>query len=257
MRVDVRIERLRALHAGEAQAEPYIWPLFFKIDTALFGDVLRARTEARTPTAADLATRRISVAHLPEEDTSVSDSFHLPGGEHGNLPPMVTGETIDVNMSWSATLQDGDGILRSHNSIVGIAAVLFEEDLMPGKAAIRKAYAEWAVTMQGRIRAVISKRIEAASSLPGPYSLSYRSSRDKNEPTEFDPISLEAELTKKMPHVHKGLLIDRDDFIGAMVWCRSAADLIAEPTIEFKKLWTPTTGSEEGSWELYVSASQA
>jgi len=231
MRVDIRIDRLRALHAGEAQAEPYLWPMFFKVDSGLFSEALGGSGGA--------------------------SSFVSPGGAHGNLPAMQSGQTVSVDVGWSTTLHDGDGTLRSRHSVVGLAAVLFEEDLMPGNSAVKKAYAEWTATMQNRVRAAVKKRIAAAPDLPGPYSFSYRTGRDRHESYEFDPIELEAELTKKMPHVHQGLLIDRDDFIGAIVWCVSAAELVSEPRIEFKKLWTPTTGSEEGSWELYVSASQA
>ncbi len=231
MRVEVRIDHLRALHAGEARAEPYIWPFFFKVDSHLFGEAA-GRGRAGDP------------------------SFDAPGGEHGNLPPMQTGEMVAVDLGWSTTLVDGDDLLLHRHAVVGIGAVLFEEDLTPRDATVRKAYAAWTGTMENRIRAAVKRRVEAAV-LGAPYSFAVRTDRDRAEALAFDPIALEAELTKKMPHVHRGLLLDADDFIGAMVWCASAAELVAVPHIEFKKLWTPTTGSEEGSWELFVSARQA
>ena len=101
--------------------------------------------------------------------------------------------------------------------------------------------------------AAIARSIASALPLPGPYSFEYRRPRQAAAPERFDPIELEKELTKKMPRVHPGVYIDKDDFVGAMVWCRSSAEVTEKPETLFTKLWTPTTGSEEGSWELDVS----
>ena len=253
MRVEARIDRLRALHAGEIQAEPYIWPLFFRVDSRVFGDVLRDRLQNDKTTPEDLQARGISADALPDATAPASDSFHAPGGEHGNLPPMQTGQSVDVGLAWSTSLEDGDSLLLDGHSLIGVAVVLWEEDLMPGAAAVRKEYAEWARVMRGRITNAVARTVTRSKPVPGPFLFDYRDARESGRvDARFDPIELEAELTQKMPKVHGGLLIDRDDFIGAMVWCVSRHELAADG-VSFTKLWTPTTGSEEGSWELDVS----
>ena len=232
MKVEMRIERLRALHAGEATAEPYIWPVFFKVDSGLFGEVLRS-----------------------EAGPATEESFEAPGGDHGNIDPMRTGEEVEMDMSWTTDLTDGDELLGSGQSIVGLVAILFEEDLSPGDEAVRMAYDAFVVHWKEHMRKEVAKRIAEAGPSTGPYSFDYRRQRQRAIENIFDPIEVERALTKSMPKVHSGILLDRDDFIGAMVWCISANELRASGDSEFTKLWTPTTGSEEGSWELDIAAS--
>jgi hypothetical protein len=118
---------------------------------------------------------------------------------------------------------------------------------------VRAAYPKFVASFKARIRNAVSQRIEAALPVPGAYTFDYRRQRQGAVDGVFDPIEYERELTKAMPNVHRGFLIDRDDFIGAIVWCKSSAEMTEKPETLLTKLWTPTTGSEGGSWELDVS----
>ena len=84
MRVEIEYQSLHARDSGERTAEPYLWPLFFRVDEAVYAAGLRAAVDEGELTADDLRTRGFEPEQLP----ATTEWLAGPGGSHGNVPPM-------------------------------------------------------------------------------------------------------------------------------------------------------------------------
>ncbi len=255
MKVEVRISRLRALDSGEAKAEPYLWPLFFKVDEGSFADVLASKiTYSNLPR--DIVSRRgiDPEALLQDEERSIG-AFSAPGGAHGNLPQMSTGDEVSINKVWTTELREESGLLGAGESIVGLAVVLFEEDLFPTHGRVKEAYGKFVDAFKKRTERAIGDAIERDAGGHLPFKFGFRAEKGGNSRTPFFPSAIERQLTAKLKTLYKMPLVDVDDFIGACVWVRTSAQLRIKPHATLSKTWTPTTGSTEGSWTLDMSIS--
>jgi hypothetical protein len=118
MDVTVRIRKIDVLDEGDGDgnAEPYLFPVFFRIDTV--------------------------------ERNTGSDWFHAPGGSHGNLltnygTDWDAGDTIPVPIEigrWHTSLSRGQADAPERSIFVGVLVILFEEDHVPPSDKVLDAY---------------------------------------------------------------------------------------------------------------------
>jgi hypothetical protein len=255
MKVEVRIGRLKALDSGEARAEPYLWPLFFKVDEGSFADVLASKiTYSNLPR--DIVSRRgiDPDALLQDEERSVG-AFSAPGGSHGNLPQMSTGDEVKINKVWTTELREDSGLLGAGESIVGLVVVLFEEDMFPTHGRVEDAYARFVESFKKRTERAVGDAIERDAGGQLPFKFGFRAEKGGNPRTPFFPSGIEKQLAAKLKTLYKMPLLDVDDYIGTCVWVRSSAQLRIKPNATLSRIWTPTTGSTEGSWKIDMSIS--
>lgn len=279
MRVEISYQSLHARDSGESTAEPYLWPLFFRVDEAVYASVIQEKLDAGDLTPADLQARGLSPARLPAID---GDWLAAPGGAHGNIPPMKSGQTEQLDVSWATDLVTGHGVLEDGHAVVGCVAILWEEDLYPGHGKVKEAYTAFASATKDRLRLAVRQSIEAQAGGTGPYTFGLKGPQfgarlnqraaadvdyvglDRGRPAPelmrlgrlphatLEPPALERELTRRYRERWAMPLMDCDDFVGAMFWGATVGELAGSGTQTFPKLWTPTTGSQEGTWELKV-----
>jgi hypothetical protein len=281
MRAEIQLQTLHALDAGESTAEPYLWPLFFCIDEAVFAAGLRAARHAGEISDADLTARGLDHASL--DAIPAPEWFLAPGGAHGNLPPMKSGQTVQLDRSFGALLPPDRGVLHPEHGVLGCVVILWEEDLYPGHGKVEQTYAAFADATRRRVETAVRDSIKAQAGghgrfefgLPAPTfgarldpgaagKVDYVGLGTTRVPelvrvgrlpeATLDPVSLEAELTSRYKDRWSLPLMDCDDFVGAMFWAKTVGELQAGGPESVTKHWTPTTGSQEGSWELQLRA---
>ncbi len=255
MKVTVRIDRLTALDSGEATAEPYLWPLFFKVDDGSFAEVLASKITYGSLPRAVVTRRGIDPDLLLQDEHRSEGAFSAPGGGHRNLPKMSSGDEVSIKRTWTTEVAEQSGLLEPGEGIVGLVVVLFEEDLFPTHGRVEDEYGRFVDAFKKRTERAISEAIDRDAAGQLPFKFGFRAEKDGNARTTFFPSALEHELTARLKKLYRGTLIDSDDFIGACVWVRSTAQLRIKPHAALSKLWTPTTGSEEGSWRLDMTIS--
>lgn len=254
MKVSVRIGKLQAIDSGESTAEPYLWPLFFKIDAETFGYALRAKVATGELGPAALEARGVDSGVFEAAPTH----FDAPGGEHRNLPSMSSGDTHDVGLTWTTTLRDGGPLIQRGDAVVGVALVLWEEDTFPSNSRVTKEYAQFVRDMERRIEHSVLRAFEQTKDSGEAATFGYRTKAGDRPTAPFFPESIEGRLQDRFRGLYRAPMLDTDDFIGAAVWVRSTRQLRARPNATQSKLWTPTTGSREGSWrlDLAITASE-
>lgn len=244
MQVVVRIAQLKALHSGEAKAEPYLWPFFFKVDDETFAYALKARVAT-----GQLAPDALESRGLDSSAVEVAPTWlHAPGGGHGNLPAMRTGDEVDVDRAWTTSVREGS-LVQPGDALVGVAVVLWEEDVFPPKKRVERAYQSFVRDLDRRIERAVIAAVDATPDQAA-HPFGYRTDAGQRPEAPFFPEALERKLTSKLKDLYRVPLMDSDDFIGAGVWVASTAELRQDATQRRSTLWTPTTGSQEGSWRL-------
>jgi hypothetical protein len=215
---------------GLGIAEPYIWPVFFKIDDEVGGWILGRRSD-------------------PEPEW-----FITPGGSHDNLPRFDAGDRLEVVRTHTFPTFTPLPII-SDETAVGFVVVLLEEDTVPTDARINSAYAEFTATVRERVLDAAEGRISAlrGRSSSGSGSGDDIAGRLRNE--------FETGVWRELPGVltispllsfSARSVINRDDVIGAWAKVISLADLPAPGS--FRRygpiMWSSRNGSEDGRYAL-------
>ncbi len=213
---------------GSGNAEPYLWPVYFKIDiTSLAGG------------------------------NPIGKWVYAPGGSHGNIGnDWDAGDIIPIKWNigmWNTFVRSG--LLSKKNQMVGVIVVLLEEDDVPSSSSISsEKYPKYVNKIVERLKKGIEDAIKSAF---GP----------KGDGSGFSGMPLASKIEAQIQEEMKDALsepwwtwlgtplvpafINIDDFIGAGVFMWTWEDLEKNPHKEFSKAWNDATGSEDGDFTLY------
>ena len=220
---------------GSGNAEPFLWPLYFKIDleTVLFTRM--AKTKLGQGETWDDIWDKISL----------DDIFwlHMPSGAHVNIGGNVDeGDTIQIPKSvGEATFKMIPYPKDPSWTQVGCIAVLLEEDTGPSDSDIKKYYRQFARKVAVRVLKTVDEQDTKGKS-GGTGSSSGFSIKDVEK-------EIADELKDKLDH----WIVNVDDFIGVKFLLWSWNSLLATPYQTFKQRWDSKTGSEDGSFSIYGS----
>jgi hypothetical protein len=215
MKVTLSLEKIFVNNEGDGSgnAEPFLWPIFFKIDDD-------------------------TILNLGDPTVWLS----APNGAHENLGGSVgAGKAINIPKSIGEkafNLNFGQ-IVKKDQALMGCLAVLLEEDDFPVDGDIKKNYQTFVNETIDRIKGIISKALTPTSNAPG--------SSGVNAP------SIEDEVAKKLKKELTHWIADVDDFIGVKLVIATAEELMANPHITFTQSWNESTGSEDGDYTLLGS----
>lgn len=223
MNIHIKLDRIFVNDEGDGSgnAEPYLWPFFFKIDRDILDVDLR-------PGAI------VPYGQLP--------GFRAPGGRHGNLGGSVdAGDVIQVPAGLGgATFHMNVPTWLEDHARVGALVVLLEEDHAPSTATIEAAYTEMAQRVADALRAEVLAGLlqQSGDALSGPSA----------------EARIAAELKAKLDH----WLADVDDFIGVKLFTWPWRAFVALPFLPFATRWHSGNGSEDGDFTLvgHVKAEQ-
>ncbi len=250
----IELVELDAIDAGERRAEPHLWSVFFKVDGSTFGTVLAQKLERGRIKPEELEHRGIGAVAQ-----ATDSSFHAPAHRAGEMRGVKTGDRVDLDLGWATPLS-GDGILHDDDVAIGCFVVGWEIDdgQLGGK---KKRYDEFVAGVRQRVFRGVAEAIDAQRMGSGPYRFPIRNGaylRQLNDhhrqidkaagvfATQDHEVSLAERWT---PPIRVG--VDSDDLLGTLVFCAKASNL-ADGVM--KRLWLPTSGSQEGSWRLRFSA---
>lgn len=258
---------------GNGNAEPYLWPFFFKIDEEM-----------------------ISAQHFfnPKSWT------YTPGGEHGNIGGGYDAGQVRMIPAkygqWKTTLGHNPVYYPKDQVYVGAVVVLLEEDAVPSSdEVVNEYYPEYTnrITKQLQCKFLNSLKEEAdklkdkGDSIADLVMELYKalSNHEKagelncaegkaNEPAAQNDGSngqgfykFVAEAEKELQdlvtsdledpwylHLLFGIsaFVDIDDFLGAKIFIWKWTDLEKDPYQSFLIKWNDNTGSEDGSFNLRV-----
>jgi hypothetical protein len=225
----IRLERIHCFDEGDGwgSAEPYLWPVFFKIDgeTAALSESLML-----TGTATVVGTYG-NHGNLGNTDVDAGDDLTIPeslGSWRTTVKP------IPVPASLSGLVEDVAGV-------AGVVAVLMEEDNVSDSGAVA-GYNALVAAIQSGLDKVIG-------------TLGFTKQEVPEE--EIDAIKKAAEkAVKDAIKSNQGFFanlwswLNADDQIGSEVFRFSHDDLANAGVINFEKRW-----KNEGDWQIFGHAS--
>ncbi|PWG61236.1 hypothetical protein [Sediminicurvatus halobius] len=232
LNVELKLERIRCYDEGDGpgNAEPYLWTVFFKAD----GETLVVNTDGPAP------------PFLQGPPTVIGTP-----GNHGNLgtSSVDAGDTVAIPAiigEWRTVLKPIPlttqfGALREVGGMMGVIAVLMEEDGTPA-SAIQRGHEALDRNVRDRL-----------ASLLGTLGIS------KQEPTEADVAALSDAIGGAVKDaIADGVSVldwigafgNMDDQIGSAVFRFSHGQLesMGGAPIPFARRWR-----NEGDWEIFGS----
>lgn len=218
---------------GSGNAEPFLWPIYFKIDLETVLYTMMAKTKLSNNETWEDIWDKIKI-----EDVSW---LRMPSGAHGNIGGDVDeGDTIQIPTSVGET--SFNLIVDQKDSSwtqVGCIVVLLEEDDAPSDSDIREAYSVFAKEVAVRVFKTVSDKIDNSK----------KDSTGSN--SGFSIKDVEKEIANKLKDKLDHWLVNVDDFIGVKFLLWSRESLLATPYQTFKQRWDSSTGSEDGSFSIF------
>lgn len=208
---------------GPGNAEPFLWPVFFKIDSEnLKGDYLDLKKS--------ISWKNISW-------------IHAPSGTHGNLGGSAdAGDTITIPAAIGRrTFEFNLGQVPSSSALVGCLVVLLEEDNFPSDADIVTYYGDFVQDIADTVRVEVLNGFKKAVGAP----------QTGGAGSSFDASSVESRVALQLKSKLTHWLVNVDDFIGVRFLTWTYDNLIVKPYQQFSKQWNSATGSEDGSFSIY------
>ncbi|MFO0762576.1 MAG: hypothetical protein U0359_39415 [Byssovorax sp.] len=251
MRVRVQFDMLTCRVVGDdgvdGKAEPFLWPVYFRIDADAIHDACSAALQTADITS-DLGVHpftpgQLSVLRIVRDAAaeSLSDNPHgwlvVTSGHHGNLGAGMALNTTriipeDIGLVDLLVAVPTAGFLRDQVKI-GYAVALLEDDGTPGMAEYYRE--DFATKIKGEARKAILRQILGTGS-----SSAFSGFLTGDEAAS---LSLQGELKKAFK-------LALDDVIGAAVRTFDLQGLgPGGRTIEHR--WTKKTGSEDGAFNLH------
>ncbi len=232
--MDVRI-KLESIYVhdeadGRGDAEPYLWPIFFKMDMDTVTN-LAPNKSPLTPGNVQWLT--------------------APSGTHGNLGGDVDdGDTIVIPANVGEqrfTLRPG--LVPTNFSYVGALVVMLEEDDAPPSSAIRGIYEMFAQEFANKMRDQVICSMSAPQRTMMGYTLPSNCPPPIADPKQAIPF-VERELYNTLTDNFDHWLVNVDDIIGVKMYIWTFDDLVAQPQKTFSVRWNDNNGSEDGDFEL-------
>lgn len=217
---------------GSGNAEPYLWPVFFKIDLASLAG-----------------------------GNPIGKWVYAPNGSHGNLGKnwdarQVIPITTNIGL-WETNVNSL--LLPEKNRIIGVVVVLLEEDDAPSSSFISsKAYPKYVNKIVERLKKGMQDAIKSSFGPKGdgsgftgmPLSQKIEAQiQDEMKDALSDPWWTWLLGTTVVPFLPA--FVNIDDFIGAGVFMWTWEDLAKNSHQTFSKAWNENTGSEDGDFTLY------
>jgi hypothetical protein len=257
---------------GSSNAEPYLWPFFFKIDERML---------------------------VPDHFYDPRKWTYAPGGEHGNIgKDYSAGQLRDIPQEsgyWKTTLEQNPVYFPMNSVYVGAVVVLLEEDDVPSSSdVVDEYYPQYRDRITGRLQCKFLKSLEEevdqlTKKGDGKVSLVklfhdkliVDPRRDKldcrsdtpaaSEPADGSEAGFADFITNAQKELQDELisntddpwylnllipgfsaLVNVDDFIGARIFIWKGADLEQDPYRSILVKWNGATGSEDGDFNLRV-----
>lgn len=227
---------------GETRfAEPYLLTVFFKID----GETMKLveRDDGKLVLEGNPVVKRTA-------------------SRHGNLPEIRDHETVNVPDSVGKATFGlspiqlpgalGDLVVGGAPGVAGVLYVLGEEDQV-SDAAIEAGYAALASQFTAELKKLTSE-IVVDPNVPGgsPFTIS---AAVKKAITERITTRVKEAILKNSNLVQKlGLLVDKDDILGSDVLIFSEAELLADTSQQFDRLFD---AGIRGTWRIRGTATAA
>jgi hypothetical protein len=222
MEITVRIRKIDVLDEGDGDgnAEPYLFPIFFRIDKI--------------------------------EKNTGSNWFHAPGGSHGNLltnygAEWDAGDTIPVPIEigrWHTSLSRGQADTPERCIFVGVVVILFEEDHFPPSDKVPDIYS-WTT----------SKIIDYLRNA-WPLLLARPRSGDFTEIEQYIAAKIKlapSAMVDDNPVLRSFWEVaDTDDLIGVSIFTWSWEELKSDPYQIVSRAWNEGTGSEDGDFTIHA-----
>ncbi len=219
---------------GWGNAEPYLWPVFFKIDGDSFA----------VDSGVGLIGTPIVVARQ---------------GRHGNLGTTDVDEGDDVSVpaelgEWQTTLRPipvNDPVLRGLigddlDGIAGVVAVLMEEDGWPGELA-EVAYAALVNAVQLAVTRVAAS-FQHAVSAPTPAEIDAAIDTVKATAAHMVRDAVKGEMSG-WQLLWYGTFGNNDDTVGSEAWTATTSDFEDHSVVDFDRRWD-SDESGDGDWAL-------
>ena len=249
----IRLTQLECIDEadGSGRSEPYLWPIFFKIDN----DTVTAVMQEMRNDGEDFGV--VVNAVVDSQDfVPVSTYFYAPGGPHNNVGgSMDAGQTKVIPEwlgTWKASIRTGPLLNDENQCLIGCIAVLLEEDSVPSSSQIKQIYTHtFSPTVLSRIKDKVNASVTSSLN-DNNGGLGGGSDNESGLVAASEEEEIRKELVNQFNDQIPGF-IDRDDVIGAAVFTANVADL-NKGKVSFQRLWIEATKSEDGSYRLSGSA---
>lgn len=219
---------------GWGNAEPYLWPVFFKID----GDSYAVETGAGLIGFPTINSRNGHHGNLGDTDVDAGDNVPVPeslGTWETTLKPIPIHDPFIQGLI-------GDDL----PGIAGVCVVLMEQDGWPDSladtgyntlvSAIQLAVAQVAAGFQHATHAPTKEEIDAAIQTVKATAATMVHDAVKGTMSGWQLLWY-------------GTFGNNDDTVGSEVWTVNHDDLAANPVVEFVRRWSGDE-SGDGDWEI-------
>lgn len=232
--MDVRV-KLESIYVhdeadGSGNAEPYLWPLFFKVDM----DTITNLAPNKDP---------LTAGNVPW--------FVAPNGNHGNIGGSYdAGDTIIIPASVGEqrfTLKPG--LVPTAQAHVGALVVLLEEDDAPPSSMLRDAYKQFAGSVVGMMRDQMICGMTNLQRALFKYTKPASCPPAVANPKTAIPFA-EQQIFSALKDNFDHWIANVDDVIGVKMYIWTFDDLVGQPRQEIYTLWNGSTGSEDGDFSL-------
>jgi hypothetical protein len=232
MVVKVDLNSLRVVNEadGPGGSEPYMWPVFFKIDWE-------------------------TMNHL----NTPSVWSHAPNGSHRNLGGNYSfGDDQIVSIpsrvgEWTTKLVT-NAAMPTSTTMVGAVVVFLEEDAVPSSHAVdKKYYPDFVRQVEERIQGVVQNALRSTGGvLPTGGSATTTNALERELTKQIKDKLNNDEWYSGLRDIFSLGFANVDDFIGAGVflWSYDQIEKDADGTIGFAKAWNESTGAEDGAYVL-------
>ena len=211
---------------GSGPAEPYLWPIFFKVDST-------------------------TLLNLDNDPLDPANPAWLiaPNGNHGNLGGQVgAGATIQIPSALGeVTLDLYPGLVPKNQAFVGAIVVLMEEDDFPSSSEMTGYYRDFADQVVQGVRHTMLCELTASQLQIFGYT---RPTDCAIAGSSGSSIPLDERIAQQLQESFSGPA-HIDDVIGVEYYEWSWDDLVTAPSARFNKRWNQSTGSEDGDFEVF------
>lgn len=259
---------------GPGKAEPYLWPLYFKVDGPTLAylakeageDDIKSRVKNLLSGSDDTIDQWTTMI-VPDIINQANDSvqwYHAPDGSHGNLgDKMDAGDTRTVPddiSHWESSLEGltllGQDALKPGDAKVGIVAALLEEDSIPDRY-IPDSYNDFRDQVIAKITEQALGELAAglADAIAGMEDSIQRISSSNGGGSGSDSSQAEelADSLKDGFEEDTPWYINRDEVIGGIVENWTADELVQNEYSGTTVLAPPM--SEDGKYRVSIEAS--